>query len=186
MTGVQTCALPISVQAATPCAVGSSSCDRLGRAGYSTGLLGAARSGNFNGKEDWAVHLFSPAQFPYHDGVWDGPLIVLVDQETWSAAEEFAAVLQDNSAAVIMGARTGGAGCGYTWGGTPTALKNSRAVLKLPDCVRFRADGSTEVRGILPDELVAYRFDDGPQFKAKLLAEKLPAAVARAQALQAR
>jgi C-terminal processing protease CtpA/Prc len=41
--------------------------------------------------KDWGVLVFSPAQFPYHDGVWDGPLIVLVDQETWSAAEEFAA-----------------------------------------------------------------------------------------------
>ena len=170
-------------EAQTPCPSTTGSCERLGRAGYSTGLIGAARVGNFNGREDWAVHVFSPAQFPYHDGVWDGPLIVLVDQETWSAAEEFAAVLQDNKAAVIMGARTGGAGCGYTWGGTPTRLKNSGAILKLPDCVRFRADGSNEVRGILPDEVVALRADDGARFRAKLVAEKLPSALARAKAL---
>jgi len=56
-----------------------------------------------------------------------------------SAAEEFAAVLQDKGAAVIMGTCTGGAGCGHTNGGTPTTLTNSRAVLQLPDCVRFRA-----------------------------------------------
>jgi hypothetical protein len=142
-------------EAQTPCTSATGSCERLGRAGYSTGLVGAARAGTFNGREGWAVHVFSPAQFPYHDGVWDGPLIVLVDQETWSAAEEFAAVLQDNKAAIVMGARTGGAGCGYTWGGTPTKLKNSGAILKLPDCVRFRGDGSNEVRGILPDEVVA-------------------------------
>ena len=111
---------------------------------------------------------------------------MLVDQETWSAAEEFAAVLQDNKAAVILGARTGGAGCGYTYGGTPTTLNNSGAILKLPDCVRFRADGSNEVRGIIPDEVVALRADDGVYFRAELIAEKLSSAVAKAKALRAR
>ena len=127
--------------------------------------------------------VFSPSQFPYHDGVWDGPLIVLTDQETWSAAEEFAAVLQDNRAAVVLGARTGGAGCGHTWGGTPTKLKNSGAILELPDCVRFRADGSNEVRGVLPDVPVALRANDGLRLRARLIAEKLPAALAQAEAL---
>jgi hypothetical protein len=84
-----------------------------------------------------------------------------------------------------MGARTGGAGCGYTWGGTPTTLKNSGAVLKLPDCVRFRADGSNEVRGILPDVPVPLRADDGLALRARLIAEKLPEAIAHARALQA-
>jgi hypothetical protein len=171
-------------QALTSCPRPSDSCPRLGTAGYSTGLVGSAPSGAFAGK-DWSVLVFSPAQFPYHDGVWKGPLIVLVDQETWSAAEEFAAVLQDNKAAIILGARTGGAGCGYTYGGTPTTLKNSGAVLKLPDCVRFRADGSNEVRGIIPDEVVALRADDGLPLRAKLISEKLPAAIARARSLQA-
>ena len=129
---------------------------------------------------------FSPSQYPYHDGVWDGPLIILVDQETWSAAEEFAAVLQDNKVAAVVGARTGGAGCGFTNGGTPTLLKNSGAVLKLPDCLRLRADGSNEVRGIIPDEPVALRADEGRHFRAKLIAEKLLSAISRAKALQAR
>jgi C-terminal processing protease CtpA/Prc len=118
--------------------------------------------------------------------MWDGPLIVLTDQETWSAAEEFAAVLQDNKAAVVIGARTGGAGCGHTNGGTPTTLKNSGAVPELPDCVRFRADGSNEVRGILPDVPVALRANDGVKFRAALIAQKLPIAIAEARSLQAR
>jgi hypothetical protein len=172
-------------QAQTPCPATASDCKRLGTAGYATGLVGSAPSGAFAGKE-WGVHVFSPAQYPYHDGAWNGPLIVLVDQETWSAAEEFAAVLQDNKAAVILGARTGGAGCGYTYGGTPTTLNNSGAILKLPDCVRFRADGSNEVRGIIPDEVVALRADDGVHFRAELIAEKLSSAVAKATALRAR
>ena len=167
--------------AQAPCPRGSS-CDRVVVAGYSTGLVGSARSGEFAGK-DWGVLVFNPAQFPYQDGVWSGPLVVLVDQETWSAAEEFAAVLQDNRAAVILGARTGGAGCGYTYGGTPTTLKNSGAILKLPDCARYRADGSNEVRGIIPDEVVAIRANDGIRLRAKLIGERLPAAIAQARRL---
>ena len=170
------------LQAQTACA--TADCRQLATAGYSTGLVGSAPSGAFAGK-DWGVLVFNPAQFPYHDGVWSGPLIVLVDQETWSAAEEFAAVLQDNRAAVVIGARTGGAGCGYTYGGTPTKLKNSGAILKLPDCVRFRADGSNEVSGIIPDVPVAIRADDGLRFRARLISDRLPEAISRAQALQA-
>jgi hypothetical protein len=174
-----------ALQAQTRCASASPPCSNVARAGYSTGLVGAAASGAFAGKE-WGVHVFSPAQHYYHDGVWSGPLIVLVNQETWSAAEEFAAVLQDNRSAVVLGARTGGAGCGYTWGGHPTTLKSSGAILRLPDCVRFRADGSNEVRGIIPDELVGIRANDGPRFSAGLVATRLPAAIARAQAMHAR
>jgi hypothetical protein len=168
-------------EAETPCA-DPSACKRIATAGYSTGLVGSAPSGAFAGK-DWGVYLFSPAQFPYHDGVWKGPLIVLVDQETWSAAEEFAAVLQDNKAAIVFGARTGGAGCGHTNGGTPTTLKNSGVVLELPDCVRFRADGSNEVRGIIPDEVVGLRANDGLALRAKLIADALPEAIAKAKLL---
>ncbi|MBA2918440.1 hypothetical protein GON01_05570 [Sphingomonas sp. MAH-20] len=169
-----------AAEAGRDCADGS--CPRLGRAGYATGLVGSAPSAQFDGKP-WAVHVFTPAQYGYHDGVWDGPVIVVVDQETWSAAEEFAAMLQDNDAAVVMGARTGGAGCGHTDGGTPTTLANSKGVLEVPDCARFRRDGSNEVNGIVPDVVVALRFDDGPGFKARLIEAKLPEAIARAEAL---
>ncbi|WP_165799564.1 S41 family peptidase [Sphingomonas oleivorans] len=155
---------------------GLGACPLVGHAGYATGLVGAARAGEFAGKP-WADLVFSITQFPYHDAVWSGPLAVLVDDETWSAAEEFAAVLQDNRAAVIVGSRTGGAGCGHTRGGTPTVLENSGATLELPDCVRFRADGSDEVAGVIPDVLVGMRASDGATFKAKLIQTHLPAAI---------
>lgn len=170
--------------AETLCAAPAASCSNIAKGGYSTGLVGGARSGEFAGK-DWGVHVFNPAQHYYRDGIWSGPLIVLVDQETWSAAEEFAAVLQDNKAAVVLGARTGGAGCGYTWGGHPTILTNSGAILRLPDCVRYRADGSNEVRGIVPDVLTAIRANDGAGLRARMTAEHLPAAIAQAKALAA-
>jgi hypothetical protein len=164
---------------------GDPACPWLGRAGFATGLVGRAPAGGFADK-DWAVHVFNPAQHTYRDGVWDGPVIVLTDQETWSAAEQFAAVLQDNGAALILGARTGGAGCGHTWGGTPTRLTNSGATLKLPDCARFRADGSNEVRGILPDQPLSWRANDGQGFRARMLEAALPEAIRRAEALYAR
>lgn len=161
--------------AATPCAA-TVRCRLVVRAGYATGLVGQARAGAF-ARKPWADLVFSVAQFPYHDSVWRGPLVVLVDDQTWSAAEEFAAVLQDNRAAAILGGRTGGAGCGHTNGGTPTILKNSGATLELPDCVRFRADGSNEVAGVVPDIVVGMRANDGQRLKARLIEAGLPAAL---------
>lgn len=157
-------------------------CAWLGEGFFATGVLDAADPEELRGKA-WAADVFSPMQFPYSEGVWRGPLIVLVDGETWSAAEEFAAVLQDNNAAIIMGEPTGGAGCGHTDGGTPTVLNNSRAVMSVPDCARIRADGSNEVRGIEPDVLVAFRHSDGPHDRARAFAQKLSDAVAAARSL---
>jgi hypothetical protein len=171
-------------QSDQPCAR-SEECALVAQEGYATGLVGSAAANTFAGKP-WGPLVFSPAQFPYHDGVWAGPLLVLADNETWSAAEEFAAVLQDNGAAVILGSRTGGAGCGHTNGGTPTTLANSGAILELPDCVRYRIDGSNEVQGIIPDVLVGLRANDGASLKAKLVSAQLPRAVELAKAQAAR
>lgn len=159
---------------------------RIARAGHATGLVGDAAAGSLPDKP-WATAVFNPAQYayPYRDGAWDGPVIVLVNQETWSAAEEFAALLRDNDAAVVLGERTGGAGCGHTRGGTPTVLPHSRAVLELPDCVRFRADGSNEVNGVVPDVLTGMRANDGPAFAARLTAVRLGETVAAARAMWA-
>ena len=115
--------------------------------------------------------------------MWDGPVIVLVDEQTASAAEEFAALRQDNRAAFVLGSRTAGLGCGHTWGGTPTRLANSGAILNLPDCARFRADGTNEVRGVFPDLLLPWRAIDGAAFRARMLEAVLPQAAARARAL---
>ncbi|HEX8653639.1 MAG TPA: S41 family peptidase [Allosphingosinicella sp.] len=162
---------------------GDPACPWLGRAGFATGLVGEAPAGAFDGR-DWAAHVFTPARHSYRDGAWDGPVIVLVDQDTASAAEEFAAILQDNRAALILGSRTAGLGCGHTSGGTPTRLPNSGATLTIPDCARFRADGSNEVRGILPDQVLPWRANDGRAFRARMLEQALPEAVARARALR--
>jgi len=157
-------------------------CRWLGSGVFATGLL-SADSAQVHGKS-WASDVFTPAKFNYPEGVWRGPLIVLVNGSTGSAAEEFTAVLQDNHAAVVIGAPTGGAGCGHTNGGTPTTLNNSRAVFEVPDCARFRADGSNEVMGIQPDILIGLRSDDGVHRQAIRVKAKLPDAVTRALRLK--
>lgn len=164
----------------TPCEP-AKGCAWLGRAGYATGLVGSARAGEWLGTP-WGAWVFSAGQHAYREGVWRGPVMVLVDQESWSAAEQFTALLQDSQVATIVGARTGGAGCGYTWGGTPTVLKHSGATLMLPDCARFRADGSNEVAGIVPDVTIGWRATDSVAFRSRLLAAALPAAMERAAA----
>lgn len=162
------------------------SCPRLARAGYASGLLPTLRAGQLEGRE-WGVDVFSAAQFPYRDGVWTGPVIVLVDDETWSAAEQFAALLQDNGAAVVMGTRTGGAGCGHLDdGGGPVVLAHSGAKLRMPNCMRFRKDGSNEVGGVVPDVPTGVRWNDGATMAGRLTAARLGEAVAMAEALAAR
>jgi hypothetical protein len=159
-------------------------CEWLGRGFYGSGLLAAADPNTLRGKP-WADLLFSPTQYPYEEGVWRRPLIVLIDNGVASAASEFAAVLQDNRAAVIMGEPSGG-GCGHTNGGTPTTLSHSRAVFNLPDCARFRTDGTNEARGIEPDVLVGFLPGDGPHLRAARFLANLPEAVARTESLSAK
>jgi hypothetical protein len=172
-------------EAETPCDSGplwqgkQPGCRWLGDAFYSSGILPKADPDRLKSKP-WASLVFKPVQFPYREGVWRGPLIVLVDAGTGSAAEQFTAILQDNHAAAVLGAPTVGAGCGHTNGGTPTTLSHSGAVLELPDCVRLRADGSNEVMGIQPDVLVGLRSNDGPHRRGLRIAEKLPDAIAQA------
>ena len=134
---------------------GKLNCSLLEDLLYTSGILDYSRSGSFAGLESRTT-LFHPARYEYTESSSRLPLYVVVDSETWSAAEYFAALLQDNKAATIIGELTGGAGCGYTNGGIPTQLKNSKAEVKMPDCVRLRADGSDEVNGITPDILVPW------------------------------
>ena len=68
--------------------------------------------------------------------------------------------------------------------GIGLTLTNSKAVLEVPDCARFRADGSNEVMGIQPDVPVAFGAVDGPHLRAERFLAKLPEAVERLSALK--
>lgn len=109
--------------------------------------------------------------------LYSGPLLVLVDHATASAAEDFAARLQDNHAATIVGEPTLGAGCGYVDGGLDLRLKNSRAKVKLPNCVRYRLNGDNERTGVRPDFPLSIADHPGPAFAEYLkglIANALP------------
>jgi hypothetical protein len=82
---------------------------------------------------------------------WTGPLAVLVDRRTASAAEEFVAWMRDNQRARIAGEKTAGAGCGYIDGGNAFAFKAAPIHLMMPNCSRIMKDGTNEVEGQLPD-----------------------------------
>ncbi|HEY8212004.1 MAG TPA: S41 family peptidase, partial [Myxococcaceae bacterium] len=84
-------------------------------------------------------------------GLRGAPLYVLMNRNTASAAELFAAILRDNGAATLVGERSLGAGCGYIDGANRIQLRHSGLKLRAPNCVRFRRDGANEVDGIAPD-----------------------------------
>lgn len=154
----------------------ASDCPWRGTGFYATGLLAHDDAARWRGKP-YAPMIYSPAEYPFVPGVWTGPLIVLVDRNSYSAAEEFAAVLQDNHAATIIGEPTGGAGCGHMLEHLTVTLKNSGATLQMPDCTRIRADGSNEIRGIIPDVLVPFTPRDGAKLKGQRLFERLSEAL---------
>jgi hypothetical protein len=131
---------------------------------------------------DWLEIAAPYARFGPAEPIWRGPLIVLVDWNSASATELFAAMLQDAHAALIVGAPTFGAGCGHVSGAGPVTLKNSGAVVSMPDCMRFRADGTDEVAGVQPDLAIGFRIYETPKQRLELLQRKLPEAVDRALA----
>lgn len=103
-------------------------------------------------------------------GAWRGPLLLLIDGNTASAAEDFVAWLKDNRAATLVGARTYGAGCGYVDGGTRTHLQALPRDVRMPNCARFLRDGTNEIEGIAPD--VALPMNE-PEKAAEALARYL-------------
>jgi hypothetical protein len=151
-------------------------CAWLGAGFYTTGLLDSADSETLRGKP-WGPSVFIPMEYQYTEGLWHGPLIVVVDENSASSSERFAAELQDNHAALIMGEPTFGAIGGHTDGGTPTTLSNSGAVLIVPDSAELPAEDGKAVGGVVPDVLVGFRRTDGPHLRAAAFLAKLPEAL---------
>jgi hypothetical protein len=104
--------------------------------------------------------LFGRSGHPAAHDVVDVPVFVLINRSTGSAAEWFAAVLQDNHAATLVGEQTAGAGCGYTDGGIPLTLAHTGLVVAAPDCARYRRDGTNEIDGVRPDVALDWTLAD--------------------------
>lgn len=89
--------------------------------------------------------------FHYERGVYDGPLYIWSNSNTASATEDLVGRLKESGAATLIGARTYGAGCGFTNGGIPLKLKHLGLSVQISDCVRYLRTGANEVLGIEPD-----------------------------------
>ncbi|HTU66094.1 MAG TPA: S41 family peptidase [Steroidobacteraceae bacterium] len=123
----------------------------------------------------WAGEISATAEYGAHARAWSGRVILLVDDGSASATELLAAMLQDAHAALVVGAPTMGAGCGWTMGQYTSSriLDRSHARVMIPDCARLRADGSNELDGIQPDVLIGFRRTDTPAQRAARLAKVL-------------
>ena len=125
-------------------------CRRVIDAGYADGPLpGLPAHAYGDPKTERALAWSTAVQDLY--GAWPGPAYVLTDRRTFSSAEMFAATMQDNGVAKVIGTRTGGDGCGFMGEGAPLLLARSRLRFRVPNCIRLRADGTDEVAGITPD-----------------------------------
>ena len=139
---------------------------------FATGVLRYAAPGSVPVQSE-CCSLYNPSRYTFQEGAYRGPLAVLVDNNTASAAEYFAATLADNRAATVLGMPTNGSGCGYTNGGIPVTLDFSGARVKMPDCVRFRADGTNEVEGVTPHVIVPWRPNDSALQRARRAVEAI-------------
>jgi len=164
---------------ATPCAMdwawktrrtwNGDECKRLVAAGTAGGPLGyLAPVGDADSESARRLHW--PLAVQRHWGAWNGPVYLLTDAKTYSAAEMFTAVMRDNSIARTVGDTTGRAGCGFMIDTNPVVLPHSQLRFRIPNCVRLRADGSDEVAGIAPDlPLLPAENEDRRAWAARIL-----------------
>lgn len=153
-------------------------CRRLVAAGSSGGPLATPAVDRINDfliahRLDWAQDLRR------HWAAWQGPVYVLTDAKTVSSAEMFAARLQDNHIARVVGSTTGGYGCGFMSPPPARTLPHSKLRIRIPNCVRLRADGSDEVAGISPDLPIDMRTDESARARAQRVLDAVSVDLAR-------
>jgi len=136
-----------------------------------------AAPGTFEGLENgWA--LWAPSWHGGAEGIYRGTLLVLQDHHSASASEEFVARLRDNGAALIVGERSYGAGCGYSNGGTKLELEALGLLIRAPDCQRLRMNGANEAETIVPDVDAGWTTDDTPDARVRKALVAIPSALA--------
>ena len=146
-----------------------SGCSRLVDAGWASGPF-SSTSPPPDLSPGVAEKIFWPAVAAPYRGSWKGPTYVLANGATYSSAEMFAASMKDNGLAKIVGARTGGDGCGFMSEQDPVVLPHSGLRFRMGNCVRLRRDGRDEVEGIAPDyELTAQEGESARARASRLL-----------------
>jgi len=112
-------------------------CSRLVDAGSAAGALDYLAPHSFD--TDIAKRIYWAAVADNYIGAWTGPVYVVTDGHSYSAAELFASSIQFNHIGKTLGQRTGGAGCGFVTETPPIVLPHSRMSIRAPNCVRLRA-----------------------------------------------
>ncbi|TFI56715.1 hypothetical protein E2493_18730 [Sphingomonas parva] len=125
-------------------------CNRTIDSGFASGFAAGLPRGAY-GSSEVASRISWPSRIEAHFGAWTGPVYVLINGRSYSSAEMFAAVMQDNRIGRLIGEKSGGDGCGFMVEAEPLVLAHSRLRFRLPNCMRLRADGSNEVAGVTPD-----------------------------------
>lgn len=139
-------------------------CSGLIDAGFASGAVDYLAPDSL--AADAAAALYWPSITDSLRGAWNGPVYLLTDSGTASAAEMFAALMHDRGIARTVGARTLGLGCGSMVDNAPFTLPHSHLSFRIPNCVRLRADGSDEVAGIAPDLPVLPATKESPRARA--------------------
>jgi hypothetical protein len=143
-------------------------CSRLIDVGYASGAIAAMAPADYRDRRA-AAKIYWPAAVDPWRAAWTGSVYVVTNATSYSAAEMFAAVMQDNAIAKTVGVRTGGDGCGFMEDTPPVVLPHSHLRFRMPNCVRLRADGSSEVAGIAPDLPIAAIDGESPRARAARL-----------------
>ncbi|MDC8755593.1 S41 family peptidase [Erythrobacter sp. sf7] len=100
------------------------------------------------------VTIAVPETSPIAENAFDGRVWVLVNRHTYSNAAVIAALMQDLGIATIMGEET--ADLPTTYGAVERfSLPHSGAEIIYPKAYMVRPSGSEEVRGVVPDFLIA-------------------------------
>jgi len=154
-------------------------CTLLIRGPFYAGGMIPGEVTNESADEPWAEYVSATAHHHYTHGLWRGRLMVLVDGNSASSTELFAAMLQDAGAATIVGAPTFGAGCGWNLPHESVVLAHSGGMLDIPNCARFRRDGRNEIDGVQPDVLIGFRTYDSARQRVDRLGGKLAEALDR-------
>jgi len=140
-------------------------CSRLIDMGHASGAFGYQDRAAW-GERMAGAKLYWPATIEPWRGAWTGPTYVLTSATSYSSAEMFAALMQDQKIAKTVGVRTGGDGCGFVEDTPPTVLPHSLLRFRMPNCVRLRADGGDEVAGVTPDIPVPNLEGESPRARA--------------------
>ncbi|MDZ4813934.1 MAG: carboxy terminal-processing peptidase [Pseudomonadota bacterium] len=94
---------------------------------------------------------------------WDGPLVVVIDRESASASEIFAAAMQDYGRALIVGETSYGKGTVQNLVDLDNIAQNEvpkYGQLKMTVAQFFRVDGgSTQHKGVVPDVMYPQTWD---------------------------